>query len=55
LGAYDGLFEASMVICIECYAGEIGGREGTKREQPVWLGADGPLPLSDYPFEFDYL
>ena len=54
-GAYDGLFEENMVVCIECYVGEPGGREGVKLEQPVWLGADGAVVLSDYPFELDYL
>jgi Xaa-Pro aminopeptidase len=54
-GAYDGLFEENMVVCIECYVGELGGREGVKLEQPVWLSADGPVLLSDYPFELDYL
>ena len=54
-GAYDGRFEEDMVVCIECFVGETGGREGVKLEQPVWLGADGPVELSDYPFELDYL
>ena len=54
-GAYDGVFEENMVVCIECYVGEQGGHEGVKLEQPVWLGADGPVVLSDYPFELDYL
>jgi Xaa-Pro aminopeptidase len=54
-GAYDGLFEENMVVCIECYVGELGGREGVKLEQPVWLSADGAVVLSDYPFELDYL
>jgi Xaa-Pro aminopeptidase len=54
-GAYDGLFEENMVVCIECYVGELGGHEGVKLEQPVWLSADGPVVLSDYPFELDYL
>ena len=54
-GAYDGIFEEGMVVCIECYAGEKGGREGVKLEQPVWLSADGPVVLSEYPFELDYL
>jgi len=52
------LFEENMVVCIECYVGELGelgGHEGVKLEQPVWLGADGPVVLSDYPFELDYL
>ncbi len=54
-GAYDGVFEENMVVCIECYVGELGGLEGVKLEQPVWLSADGPQVLSDYPFELDYL
>jgi Xaa-Pro aminopeptidase len=54
-GAYDGVFEENMVVCIECYVGELGGQEGVKLEQPVWLSADGPVVLSDYPFELDYL
>ena len=54
-GAYDGLFEQDMVVCVECYVGEVGGREGVKLEQPVWLSADGPVLLSEYPFELDYL
>lgn len=54
-GAYDGIFEENMVVCIECYVGEVGGREGVKLEQPVWLSADGPVILSSYPFEMDYL
>jgi Xaa-Pro aminopeptidase len=54
-GAYDGVFEENMVVCVECYVGEVGGREGVKLEQPVWLSADGAVVLSDYPFELDYL
>jgi Xaa-Pro dipeptidase len=54
-GAYDGQFEENMVVCIECYVGELGGHEGVKLEQPVWLSAEGPQLLSDYPFELDYL
>lgn len=54
-GAYDGVFEEGMVVSIECYVGEVGGREGVKLEQPVWLTADGPQPLAEFPFELDYL
>ena len=54
-GAYDGVFEENMVVCIECYVGEQDGCDGVKLEQPVWLSADGPVVLSDYPFELDYL
>jgi Xaa-Pro aminopeptidase len=54
-GAYDGEFEENMVVCVECYVGEVGGREGVKLEQPLWLSADGAVVLADYPLELDYL
>ncbi len=54
-GAYDGVFEEDMVVCIECYVGRVGGHEGVKLEQPVWLSADGPVVLAEYPFELEYL
>ena len=53
-GAYDGLFEANMVVCIESYVGAEGGTEGVKLEQPVWIKDDGPVVLSDYRLEDDY-
>jgi Xaa-Pro dipeptidase len=53
-GAYDGIFEQNMVVCIESYVGSEGGREGVKLEQPVWITADGPVLLSDYPLEDSY-
>lgn len=53
-GAYDGYFEEDMIVCLESYVGETGGREGVKLEQPVWITADGPVLLSDYPLEDDY-
>ena len=52
-GAYDGVFAENMVVCIESYVGAVGGREGVKLEQPVWLSPDGPVVLSDYPLEND--
>ncbi len=54
-GAHDGVFEQDMVVCVECYVGRIGGSEGVKLEQPIRLGADGPVALAEYPFELDYL
>jgi Xaa-Pro dipeptidase len=53
-GAYDGMFEENMVVCCESYVGAVGGAEGVKLEQPVWITADGPLLLSDTPLEDDY-
>jgi len=54
LGAYDGVFEENMVVCIESYVGASGGSQGVKLEQPVWISADGPVVLSDYPLEDSY-
>jgi Xaa-Pro aminopeptidase len=53
-GAYDGHFEADMIVCVESYIGEKGGREGVKLEHPVWITEAGPLVLSDDPLEDDY-
>lgn len=53
-GAYDGHFEEDMIVCLESYVGATDGREGVKLEQPVWITADGPVLLSDYPLEDDY-
>jgi Xaa-Pro dipeptidase len=50
-GAYDGVFEENMIVCLESYVGATGGREGVKLEQPVWITAEGPVALSDYPLE----
>ncbi len=52
-GAYDGVFEENMIICIESYVGAVGGNEGVKLEQPVWISADGPVVLSEFPLEDD--
>ena len=53
-GAYDGVFEENMVVCVESYIGAENGREGVKLEQPVWLSSGGPVVLSDYPLEDDF-
>jgi hypothetical protein len=48
------MFEENMVVCCESYVGAVGGSEGVKLEQPVWITAEGPLLLSDTPLEDDY-
>ncbi len=53
-GAYDGVFEENMIVCLESYVGATGGPEGVKLEQPVWITAGGPVLLSDYPLEDSY-
>ncbi|MGB1010213.1 MAG: M24 family metallopeptidase [Thiolinea sp.] len=54
-GAYDGVFEENMVVCVECYVGEVGGQSGVKLEQPLWLHEGGATLLAEYPLEMDYL
>ena len=53
-GLYDGVFEAGMVVCVECYVGAVGGREGVKLEQAFVIGDNGVESLSNYPLETDY-
>ncbi|MEQ8921214.1 MAG: Xaa-Pro peptidase family protein [Marinovum algicola] len=48
---YDGVFEENMVVCCESYIGRENGREGVKLEEQVLIGPDGPILLSQYPFE----
>jgi len=55
-GAYDGVFETNMVVCVESYVGAVGGREGVKLEQPVLITETGPeLFIRDCPLEDHYL
>lgn len=48
---YDGALVPGMVICVECYIGEIGGVEGVKLEDMVLVTESGPVTLSRYPYE----
>jgi Xaa-Pro dipeptidase len=52
---YDGVVEADMVLCVESYIGEPGGREGMKLEQQIRVTPDGPELLSHYPLETQLL
>jgi Xaa-Pro aminopeptidase len=47
---YDGVFEENMVVSVESYIGEVGGKEGVKLEQQVLITATGAEPLSQTPF-----
>lgn len=53
-GAYDGVFEENMIVCVESYVGAAGGSQGVKLEQPVLISADGPRILSTCTLEDDY-
>jgi Xaa-Pro aminopeptidase len=46
---YDGEFLENMVVCVESFIGEVGGREGVKLEQQVLITADGAVPMSSAP------
>ena len=48
---YEGVFEPGMLICVEVYAGEAGGKEGVKLEDQVLITEDGYENLTQYPFE----
>jgi Xaa-Pro aminopeptidase len=47
---FDGIFEENMVVCVEGYMGEVGGKEGVKLEQQVLITAGGAVPMSKAPF-----
>ena len=48
---YDGVLEENMVICVESYVGEAGGRDGVKLEQQVLVTRDGCELLTRFPLE----
>jgi Xaa-Pro aminopeptidase len=48
---YDGTFVENMVVSVESYIGEVGGKEGVKLEQQVLVTANGAVPMSKTPFE----
>ena len=48
---YQGEFKEGMVLCLECYAGEVGAPFGVKLEDQVLVTANGCELLSDYPFD----
>lgn len=46
---YDGEFQENMVVCVESFIGEVGGREGVKLEQQVLITASGAVSMSSAP------
>ena len=54
-GAYDGVLAEGMVLCVESYVGEPGGRHGVKLEEQVLITAGGAVKLSAFPFEDELL
>jgi Xaa-Pro aminopeptidase len=52
---YDGVFEEGMTICIESYCGSVGGCEGIKLEQQIYVTGNGSEDLTSYPWESSFL
>ena len=48
-------FRENMVVSVEFYAGKVGEQDGVKLEDEVWVGPDGPVILSLYPYEEELL
>ena len=48
-GDYSGIFEANMVICVESYIGEVGGKEGVKLEDQYLVTTEGLKLLTKHP------
>jgi Xaa-Pro aminopeptidase len=48
---YDGTIEPGMVLCVESFIGEEGGRDGVKLEQQLLVIETGTELLSAFPFE----
>ena len=50
-GGFDYELQPGMVICVEVYAGAVGGRDGVKLEEQVLITEDGHENLCTYPFD----
>ena len=51
LSVPDRELQEGMVLCLECYAGEVGASFGVKLEDQLLVTADGCELLSTYPFD----
>lgn len=47
----DGIVEPGMVLCVESYIGEVGGREGVKLEEEALVTEHGIELISRFPFD----
>ena len=45
----------NMVLCLECYAGQVGAPFGVKLEEQVVVTQDGPQLVCAYPFDARFL
>jgi Xaa-Pro aminopeptidase len=51
----EGMLEPGMVVSVESYIGEKGGREGVKLEEEVLVTENGGAVISRFPFEDELL
>jgi Xaa-Pro aminopeptidase len=51
----EGVLMPGMVVSVESYIGEKGGREGVKLEEEVLVTETGGQLISTFPFEDDLL
>ena len=51
----EGELLANMVVSVEGYAGEVGGQDGVKLEDAVWITSSGPPVTLQYPFDDSFL
>jgi Xaa-Pro aminopeptidase len=47
----DDVLEPGLVVSVESYIGEVGGREGVKLEEEVVITETGAERISRYPFD----
>lgn len=52
---YEGQLQAGMVLCVEAYVGEVGGKDGIKLENQLLVTETGYELLTNYPFEESFL
>ncbi|MEO0368210.1 MAG: Xaa-Pro peptidase family protein [Pseudomonadota bacterium] len=50
-GAVDYDLQPGMTLCVEVYAGKVGGKDGVKLENQVLITEDGHENLTVYPYE----
>ena len=50
-GAFDYVLEPGMTICVEVYAGAVGGKNGVKLEDQVLITENGFENLTKIPFD----
>ena len=48
-GDFTGIFEENMMVCIESYVGEVGGKEGVKLEDQYVVTNNGLKLMSKVP------